>query len=136
MSIISPPCIHASQLLCFKVTVLHFTLFCYFDSYLYSVFTFSSLNEPKKRLETLVFFCLTTQELIQSRSVKPGSFSARTDGASRPCGDVMMMMIAQTAATRRTVVSSPESVTVAEKRNDAFACCPVDLLIYLPSCML
>lgn len=49
--------------------------------------------------------------------MKPGSFSARTDGASRPCGDVMMMMTAQTAATRRTVVSNPESVTLADNDN-------------------
>ena len=37
----------------------------------------------------------------------------------------MMMMIARTAATRRTVVSSP--ITPADKHNDAFACSPVDL---------
>lgn len=59
--------------------------------------------------------------------MKLGSFSARTDGAFQPCGDVMMMMIAQTAATRRTVVSSPQSVTLADKCNDVFACYPMDL---------
>lgn len=57
--------------------------------------------------------------------MKPGSFSARMDDASRPCGDVMMMMTARTAVTRRTVVSSP--VTPADKHNDAFTCSPVDL---------
>lgn len=83
-------------------------------------------HEMKQRRDDHLSFCLpTTQELIRSRSVKPGSFSARTDVASRPCGDVMMMMIAQTAATRRTVVSSP--VTPADRHNDAFACSPVDL---------
>lgn len=81
-----------------------------------------------------VLFRLTTQELIRSRSVKPGSFSARTDGASRPCGDVMMMMTAQTAATRRTVVSSrAESVTLADKHNDAFACLNTPAVMYVTS---
>lgn len=37
--------------------------------------------------------------------MKPGSFSARTDAASRPCGDVTTTTIAQTTATRRTAVS-------------------------------
>ncbi len=59
--------------------------------------------------------------------MKPVSFSARTDGASRPCGDVMMMMIAQTAAMRKTAVSRSESTTLADKHGGAFACCPVGL---------
>lgn len=48
-----------------------------------------------------------TQELIRSQSVKPGSFSARTDAASRPCGDATTTTIALTTATRRPAVSGP-----------------------------
>lgn len=69
-------------------------------------------------ITTLSFPYNTLQELIRSLSVKQGSFSARTDGASRPCGDVMMMMTAQITVTRRTAVSSLKSVTRGE--NDAF----------------
>lgn len=46
-----------------------------------------------------------------NRSARRGSFSARTDGASRPCGGAMTMMTAPTTAMRRTVVSSKESFT-------------------------
>ena len=76
---------------------------------------------------TVCSFFRTTQEPIQRQSVKPGSFSARTDGASRPFGDAMMMMIAQTAAMRRTAVSSPESVSLADKHNDASLAPPCTL---------
>lgn len=79
---------------------------------------------PDKLVSPFLFFFLTLQELIRCLSVKPGSFSARTDGASRPCGDVMMMMIARTAATKRTVVSSWEIVKRMDKHNYAFAFSP------------
>lgn len=53
---------------------------------------------------------LKTQELTRSQSVRPGSFNARAERASRSCGDVMEMMTAPTAAMRRIVVSSPYRV--------------------------
>jgi len=81
------------------------------------MFTFWSPIEQKKSLT--VCCPLTIQELILSRSVRPGSFSAGTAAASRAFGGATMMTIAQTAVTRRTVVSGLESVTVAVEQNDA-----------------
>lgn len=91
-----------------------FVICCIFVSLIHSCEVHNVISKwEMKVMDSFSFFLsffknisLKTQELTHSQSVRPDSFNARAERASRSCGDVMEMMTAPTAAMRRIVVSS------------------------------